>query len=43
MKDTTFPVLLQALFEVLDAHRPAFRQGRTFLRAVGLLISEVFT
>ncbi|NOZ27653.1 MAG: transposase [Chloroflexi bacterium] len=42
MKDSTFPALLQALFELLQAHRPVFRQERTFLRAIGLLIGEVF-
>lgn len=42
MKDNTFPTLLQNLFELLEAFRPTFRQERTFLRALGLLLGELF-
>lgn len=43
MKDSTFPTLLQNLFALLQAHRRAFRQERTFLRALGLVLGELFT
>ncbi len=46
MKDTTFQTespLLQALFTLLQAHRPAFRQERTYLRAVALVIGTLFS
>src|SRR5512135_2983079 len=42
MKDSTFPPLLQNLFNLLEAHRDSFRQERTFVRAYGLLLSELF-
>lgn len=42
MEDSTFPQLLQHLFELLDAHRPTIRQERTYLRVIGLLLSEIF-
>lgn len=42
MKDSTFPTLLQALFELWEAFRPIFRQERTYLRALGLLLGELF-
>lgn len=42
MKDSTLPTLLQNLFELLQAHRGIFRQERTFLRALGLFLSELF-
>jgi len=46
MKDNTpFPnvaPLLQAVFQLLQAHRPAFRQTRPYLRAVGLFFAELF-
>lgn len=42
MKYSTHPVLMQKLFELLEAHRPAFRQERVFLRACGLVMSELF-
>lgn len=35
--------LLQNLFDLIQAHRPAFRQERPFHRAVWLLLSELFT
>ncbi|MHB0878730.1 MAG: transposase [Anaerolineae bacterium] len=37
------PVLLEKLFELLAAHRPAFRQERPFRRAVALVLGEVFS
>ncbi len=47
MKDNTqpaeIPVLLQALFQLLQAHRPAFRQERTYQRSVGLVMGELFS
>jgi len=42
MKDSTFPKLLQALFELLDAHRGMFKQERTFIRVFSLMLSELF-
>lgn len=42
MKDNTFAPLLQNLFALLQAHRPAFHQERPFRRAVGLLLGELF-
>jgi hypothetical protein len=42
MKDSTNYALLQALMNLLEAHRSIFRQERTYLRALGLLISELF-
>jgi len=42
MQDSTFPELLQHLFDLLQAHRSAFRQERTFRRAIGLLLAEVW-
>lgn len=42
MKDNTrlenVPALLSALFKLLEAHRGAFRQERSFRRAVGLVL-----
>lgn len=46
MKDTTFQTgspLLQALFALLEAHRPAFRQERPYRRAVALVIGTLFS
>jgi hypothetical protein len=42
MKDSTFPTILQHLFQLLEAQRGIFRQERTYLRALGLLIGELF-
>lgn len=42
-KLSTSAVLLEKLFELIQAHRPAFRQERPFQRAVWLLLSELFT
>ncbi len=39
---TTLPPLLTALQGLLRVHRPAFRQGRTFLRAQALLLGHLF-
>ena len=41
--DTTQPILLQKLFEILVAHRPAFKQDRPFWRAFGLVLGEIFS
>lgn len=35
--------LLQKLFALIEAHRPAFQQERPYQRAIWLLLSEVFT
>jgi len=46
VKDNTdraaLPALLRELMGLLAAHRGAFRQERTFLRAMGLLFGELF-
>jgi hypothetical protein len=46
MNDTTkfeqYPELLQALYKLLSAHRPAFKQERTFQRVVSLVLGELF-
>jgi hypothetical protein len=42
MKDSINPPLLQNLFELIETFRPYFRQERTFFRALGLLIGELF-
>lgn len=42
MEDSTFPGLLQHLFQLLEAHRGIFRQERTYLRALALLLGEIF-
>lgn len=44
--NTTFPgmsPLLQAIFQLLQAHRPAFGQARPYWRAVALVFGELFT
>lgn len=47
MKDSTLPnelpPLLRAWIKLLEAHRVAFRQERTYVRAVGLVIGELFS
>lgn len=47
MKDSTFPneipLLLQNWLSLLEAHRPAFRQERTYLRAIALVMGELFS
>jgi hypothetical protein len=47
MKDSTYstetPRLLEALLELIEAHRPAFRQERTYRRSMGLVIGELFS
>src|SRR5512142_423808 len=47
MKDNTnqkeIHPLIQALFTLVAAHRPAFRQERTYQRSVGLVFGELFT
>lgn len=42
-KSTPKKGLLEQLFELIEAHRPAFQQQRTHHRAVWLLLSELFT
>ena len=41
--DTTQSKLLHNLFTLLGAHRPAFKQERPFLRAVGMVLGEIFS
>src|SRR5574342_95272 len=43
INDTTQSRLVRNLFGVLEAHRPAFKQGRPFWRAVGLVLGEIFS
>lgn len=43
MKNNTKSGLLEHLFELIDRHRGAFRQERTFRRAKGLIIGEIFS
>ncbi len=43
MKDNTKSALLEHLFRLLEAHRPAFRQERTFIRAISLVMGELFS
>ncbi len=43
MKDSIDLRLLQHLYEVIGAHRQAFRQERTYQRAIGLILGELFT
>jgi len=40
--NSTQPILLQKLFDLLERHRIAFRQERTYWRAVGMVIGEIF-
>ena len=45
MKDNTkedgLPTLLEKLIELLEVHRPAFKQARPYWRAVGLGVGRV--
>jgi hypothetical protein len=43
VNDTTQSSLVRNLFAVLESHRPAFKQERPFLRAVGLVLGEIFS
>ncbi len=47
MKDSTkgeeIPTLLMNLMQLLEAHRPAFKQARPYWRAVGLVLAELFS
>lgn len=47
MKSSTkageIPKLLKNLMELLEAHRPAFKQARPYWRAVGLVLAELFS
>lgn len=42
LNDTSQAVLLQKLFELLEAHREVFRQERIYWRNVGLVLGELF-
>ena len=42
LKNSTQPILLEKLFELLKVHRGAFRQERTYWRAVGMVMGEIF-
>ena len=41
--EAKIPALLQALIQLLEAHRPAFKQSRSYLRSIGLALAELFT
>lgn len=47
MKNSTFPTeipsLLQSLLELLEAHRPVFKQARTYQRVLALVFGELFS
>lgn len=42
IKDSTQPILLQKLFELLEVHRGAFGQERIYWRALGMVLGEIF-
>lgn len=42
-KEQEIPTLLKNLMELLEAHRPAFKQARPYWRAVGLVLAELFS
>ncbi len=42
IKNSTQTMLLQKLFELLEAHRGVFRQERVYWRNVGLVFGELF-
>jgi hypothetical protein len=42
-KSERYPELLQELYQLILAHRAAFKQERTFLRAMALLMGELFS
>jgi hypothetical protein len=42
MKDSTYTTLLETFFELIECHKVIFRQERTFLRALGLVIGELY-
>ena len=42
IKDSTQPILIQKLFELVEVHRGAFGQERIYWRAVGLVLGEIF-
>jgi len=42
VKNSPQPALLENLFGLLERHRGAFRQERTYLRSVGLVLGEIF-
>ena len=42
IKNSTEPILLQKLFELLEIHRSGFGQERIYWRVVGMVLGEVF-
>ncbi|HLO31189.1 MAG TPA: hypothetical protein VK249_18715 [Anaerolineales bacterium] len=42
LKNSTQPLLIQKLFELLESHRSAFGQERVYWRAMGMVIGEIF-
>ena len=42
IKNSTQPILLQKLFELMESHRPAFGQERIYWRVVGMVLGEIF-
>jgi hypothetical protein len=42
LKNSTQPLLIQKLFELLESHRSAFGQERVYWRAMGMVVGEIF-
>jgi hypothetical protein len=42
IKNSTLPILLQKLFELLESHRVAFGQERVYWRIVGMVLGEIY-
>lgn len=42
-KEEEIPTLLMNLMQLLEAHRPAFKQARPYWRAVGMVLAELFS
>ncbi len=42
IKNSTQPVLMQKLFELLERHRKAFGQARVYWRVVGMVLGKIF-
>lgn len=41
-KNSTQPLLIQKMFELLERHRAAYGQERVYWRAVGMVLGEIF-
>lgn len=42
LKNSTQPLLIQKLFELLESHRSAFGQERVYWRVIGMVVGEIF-